>query len=566
MTDRVTFTCNGNLVDVDVEAGESLLSVLRERLGLVSVKDGCAPQGQCGCCTVLVDGEPRVACVTAGRARRGPRGDDGRRSRPRRRVTRSAAAFVATGGSQCGFCTPGIVMRAAAARRPALDRALAAHLCRCTGWRTVYDALETTAATVGAAGRDLAAASPRAQLEGGVAQRVDPSVPLGGGGVRRRHRAARRARRGTAAARVRRRVGRRAPGLRWVIGESLRSARAPRRARCRAGARRPTRRRRCRCCRCRPAACASRRRGSSPRTSSPTRRGAHPAASRRRRSRTAARSAARRTRRAPDAARELADAPRPHGARRVLARRRRAARTEAAADRRDRGVARRAGRDRRTGGSRRHPRTVWPSAVRAARSTRAGTRSTSSGPPVGVGAARVRPRRAGGARRRRARRRRRRPVDADRRRRAARHARRHAVGRARRRARDVRRHDRATRRMSTSASRPAIRSTRSCCARTRSARRTWRSAGCSPSRSPSIRRPARCTTSRSGRSASSARGTCRRSTSTIVDDPRPAARAVVRRGVRRGRGGRVERAHPRRRRPPRYVPRARHRASRLLRR
>ena len=117
MTDRVTFTCNGNRVDVRVEAGESLLSVLRERLGLVSVKDGCAPQGQCGCCTVLVDGDARVACVTAaarvaGRAVTTVEGLD-----PDTRDA-MAAAFVATGGSQCGFCTPGIVMRAAAARRP----------------------------------------------------------------------------------------------------------------------------------------------------------------------------------------------------------------------------------------------------------------------------------------------------------------------------------------------------------------------------------------------------------------------------------------------------------------
>ena len=64
MSDRVTFTCNGREVALDAEPGETLLSVLRERLRVLSVKDGCAPQGQCGCCTVLVDGEPRVACVT----------------------------------------------------------------------------------------------------------------------------------------------------------------------------------------------------------------------------------------------------------------------------------------------------------------------------------------------------------------------------------------------------------------------------------------------------------------------------------------------------------------------
>ena len=100
------FTCNGRAVVVDAPADESLLYVLRERLGVLSVKDGCAPQGQCGCCTVLVDGEPRVACVTpisrvAGRAVTTVEGLD-----PAAR-DRLAASFVATGGSQCGFCTPG---------------------------------------------------------------------------------------------------------------------------------------------------------------------------------------------------------------------------------------------------------------------------------------------------------------------------------------------------------------------------------------------------------------------------------------------------------------------------
>ena len=64
MSDRVEFSCDGSPVVVSVSEGETLLTVLREQLGAVSVKDGCAPQGQCGCCTVLVDGEPRVACVT----------------------------------------------------------------------------------------------------------------------------------------------------------------------------------------------------------------------------------------------------------------------------------------------------------------------------------------------------------------------------------------------------------------------------------------------------------------------------------------------------------------------
>ena len=162
-------------------ATNHLLLVLRERLGIFSAKDGCAPQGQCGCCTVLVDGEPRVACVTpiarvAGRSVTTIEGLD-----PTAR-DRIADCFVATGGSQCGFCTPGIIMRASGGRVRDLDRALAAHLCRCTGWRTVYDAINgpTDDGPPDRRARDLDAAARRAELEGGVPQAVRPDIPLGG--------------------------------------------------------------------------------------------------------------------------------------------------------------------------------------------------------------------------------------------------------------------------------------------------------------------------------------------------------------------------------------------------
>ncbi|MET0422088.1 MAG: 2Fe-2S iron-sulfur cluster-binding protein, partial [Acidimicrobiia bacterium] len=197
---RAVFTCNGAVVDVAVVDGESLLSVLREHLGITSVKDGCAPQGQCGCCTVLVDGEPRVSCVTpvarvVGRAVSTIEGLDA--------VVRSEIvdSLCASGGSQCGFCTPGIVVRAASMRArgktsPAdLDRALAAHLCRCTGWQTITDALSATAFPQPEPAsnaremdafltpeRDEGAAALRAELEGGVAQRVGADVARGLGG------------------------------------------------------------------------------------------------------------------------------------------------------------------------------------------------------------------------------------------------------------------------------------------------------------------------------------------------------------------------------------------------
>jgi xanthine dehydrogenase small subunit len=185
----LSFEVDGRRVTV-ADDGTSLLEVLRDRLGIRSPKDGCSPQGQCGCCTVLVDGSPRVACVTparriAGRAITTVEGlaDAGR----------WADAFCATGASQCGFCTPGIIVRLAGLRArgaevddvPAVERALAAHLCRCTGWRTILDAWAlATGGDPGAvvSGRDLERASRRAAIEGGVPQRVAPEVPLGRGG------------------------------------------------------------------------------------------------------------------------------------------------------------------------------------------------------------------------------------------------------------------------------------------------------------------------------------------------------------------------------------------------
>jgi xanthine dehydrogenase small subunit len=192
----VDLVVDGDEVSVP-DDGSSLLDVLRERLGVTGVKDGCSPQGQCGCCTVLVDAAPRVACVTPVRRVAG------------RTITTLdglapevaagwADAFVSTGASQCGFCTPGIVMRFEGLRakgvagddEAAVERALQAHLCRCTGWRTIVDAYaaandpgSSAVAIAGrAAERDLEAASRRASLEGRARQRVGSDVALGRAG------------------------------------------------------------------------------------------------------------------------------------------------------------------------------------------------------------------------------------------------------------------------------------------------------------------------------------------------------------------------------------------------
>jgi xanthine dehydrogenase small subunit len=196
----VALVVDGRGVEVP-DDGASLLDVLRERLGINSLKDGCSPQGQCGCCTVLVDGQPRVACVTPARRVRG-RSITTLEGLDHAERAAWGDAFCATGASQCGFCTPGIVMRLSGLRargtaaddHPAVEQALLAHLCRCTGWRTILDAWSAygesaggTAGTavgprVGHSPRDLEAAGRRATIEGRTPQRVDPGVPLGHGG------------------------------------------------------------------------------------------------------------------------------------------------------------------------------------------------------------------------------------------------------------------------------------------------------------------------------------------------------------------------------------------------
>jgi aerobic-type carbon monoxide dehydrogenase small subunit (CoxS/CutS family) len=190
VTDALDLVVDGRPVSVP-DDGASLLAVLRDRLGATSVKDGCSPQGQCGCCTVLVDGQPRVACVTPARRVRGRSVTTLDGLDPAERAA-WGEAFCATGASQCGFCTPGIVVRLAglAARGTAADdhaaveQALLAHLCRCTGWRTILDAwtVKVGGGPPAPGGRDLDAAGRRATIEGRSPQRVAPDVALGHGG------------------------------------------------------------------------------------------------------------------------------------------------------------------------------------------------------------------------------------------------------------------------------------------------------------------------------------------------------------------------------------------------
>ena len=149
-----TFELNGG--PIEASAGHPhLLAALRDELGVTSPKDGCSPSGQCGSCTVLLDGKARVACqISMEKAEgslvttmEGLSGDE--------RI-RYAEAFAARGALQCGFCIPGILMRAKALLDKAADqgkvldrddaaRHMGAHLCRCTGYVKILDAVEALA-------------------------------------------------------------------------------------------------------------------------------------------------------------------------------------------------------------------------------------------------------------------------------------------------------------------------------------------------------------------------------------------------------------------------------------
>ncbi len=148
---HLKLTINGFARDVLVQAHETLLFTLRERLALTGTKRGCE-QGACGSCTVLVDGRPVLACLTAS-ARCGGKDiltiEGVEQNGELHPVQRQ---LVATGASQCGYCTPGIVMTALALlrehRRPGEDdirAALAGNVCRCTGYAKIVAAVRAAA-------------------------------------------------------------------------------------------------------------------------------------------------------------------------------------------------------------------------------------------------------------------------------------------------------------------------------------------------------------------------------------------------------------------------------------
>jgi aerobic carbon-monoxide dehydrogenase small subunit len=140
----VRFTLNGASADVDAHPMARLLDVLREECGLTGTKEGCG-EGECGACTVLIDGAPVCSCIIPFAQAEGADirtieglGDD----HPLQH------AFMNEVGAQCGICTPGMIMASLAlGENPTLDEirvALAGNLCRCTGYAAIYRAIQKT--------------------------------------------------------------------------------------------------------------------------------------------------------------------------------------------------------------------------------------------------------------------------------------------------------------------------------------------------------------------------------------------------------------------------------------
>jgi carbon-monoxide dehydrogenase small subunit len=145
------FTVNGAARTVDIDPSERLIDVLRDRLDLTGTKEGCG-EGECGACTVVMDGVAVNACLVLGLQARGRRvltveglAQDGQLDALQR-------AFIAEGAIQCGYCSPGMLMSAKALllqnphpSEPEIRTAIAGNLCRCTGYTKIVKAVQTVA-------------------------------------------------------------------------------------------------------------------------------------------------------------------------------------------------------------------------------------------------------------------------------------------------------------------------------------------------------------------------------------------------------------------------------------
>jgi carbon-monoxide dehydrogenase small subunit len=152
----VQFRHNGNDVAVFVDGGTNLLTTLRDSIGDTAPKYGCG-QGTCGVCTVLIDGEPHLSCLTLAETCQGRAVETANGLKNGPALHPLQVAFMEQFAAQCGFCTPGMLMAAKALidRNPSPTReqvveAISGNICRCTGYEPIINAVLAAAAARGA--------------------------------------------------------------------------------------------------------------------------------------------------------------------------------------------------------------------------------------------------------------------------------------------------------------------------------------------------------------------------------------------------------------------------------
>jgi carbon-monoxide dehydrogenase small subunit len=145
---RISMTVNGRAVELEIDIRASLLDVLRDQLQFTGVKQGCSV-GECGACTVLIDGIPVNSCIHLAAWAHGKTITTIEGIAHNGELSPVQEAFVEEGAIQCGFCTPGLVLSTTALvdsgktfTRDDLKRELSGHLCRCTGYQKIVDAAE----------------------------------------------------------------------------------------------------------------------------------------------------------------------------------------------------------------------------------------------------------------------------------------------------------------------------------------------------------------------------------------------------------------------------------------
>jgi len=151
VTQRVSLTVNGRRREEALEDNLLLIDFLRERRGLTGTKRGC-DGGECGACTVLIDGAPRLACLTLAVSCEGRAIETIEAQSAGGNLSGLQRAFHEKLGTQCGFCTPGMIMAAAALLRRSprpteeeIREALGGNLCRCTGYTKIIEAVKAAA-------------------------------------------------------------------------------------------------------------------------------------------------------------------------------------------------------------------------------------------------------------------------------------------------------------------------------------------------------------------------------------------------------------------------------------